>query len=116
VEDGISGWLQHCCKICCEKGGHCKRQACIIGRCNFQMDGLAYDTKELYIIIIIFKYRKYLSNNRLLHILWVCWVLLCVMGHLDTNNFYFILFYFSDFTLLFFLFFSFLLKDNEEGM
>ena len=36
-----------------------------------------------------------------------------VMGHLDTNNFYFILFYFSDFT---FLFFYFLLKDDEEGM
>ena len=27
-----------------------------------------------------------------------------VMGHLDTNNFYFILFYFSDFTLLYFTF------------
>ena len=37
---------------------------------------------------------------------------LSVMGHLDTNNFYFILFYFSDFT---FIFFYFLLKDNEEG-
>ena len=31
-------------------------------------------------------------------------VLLIVMGHLDTNNFYFILFYFSDFTLLYFSF------------
>ena len=27
-----------------------------------------------------------------------------VMGHLDTNNFYFIFFYFSDFTLLYFTF------------
>jgi len=36
-----------------------------------------------------------------------------VMGHLDTNNFYFIFFYFSDFTLLYF---TFLLKDDEEGM
>ena len=35
------------------------------------------------------------------------------MGYLDTNNFYFILFYFSDFTLLYF---SFLWKDDEEGM
>jgi len=35
-----------------------------------------------------------------------------VMGHLNTNNFYFILFYFSDFTLLYFYF---LLKDDEEG-
>jgi len=35
------------------------------------------------------------------------------MGYLDTNNFYFIFFYFSNIT---FLFFYFLLKDNEEGM
>jgi len=32
--------------------------------------------------------------------------------HSDTNNFYFILFYFSDFTFLFLLFSW---KDNEEG-
>ena len=36
-----------------------------------------------------------------------------VIGHLNTNNFYFIFFYFSDFT---FIFFYFLLKDDEEGM
>ena len=36
-----------------------------------------------------------------------------VMGHSNTNNFYSLFFYFSDFTLLFFYF---LLKDNEEGM
>jgi len=41
--------------------------------------------------------------------------ILSVMGHLDTNNFYFILFYFSDFTFLFFSF-IFLLEDDEEGM
>ena len=35
-----------------------------------------------------------------------------VMGHLNTNNFYSLFFYFSDFT---FLFFYFLLKDNEKG-
>ena len=29
MEDGISGGLQHCHKMCCEKGGHCRRQACI---------------------------------------------------------------------------------------
>ena len=44
-----------------------------------------------------------LENSRLV---------LSVMGHLDTNNFYFIFFYFSDFTLLYF---SFLLRDDEEG-
>ena len=32
IEDGISGWLQHCYKICCKKGGHCRRQAYVIGR------------------------------------------------------------------------------------
>ena len=32
IEDRISGWLQHCCKTCCKKGGCHRRQACIIGR------------------------------------------------------------------------------------
>ena len=32
MEDGISRWLQHRHKMCCEKGGHCGRQACIIWR------------------------------------------------------------------------------------
>jgi len=32
VEDGIPGGLQHCHKTCCEKGGCCGRQACIIQR------------------------------------------------------------------------------------
>ena len=27
VKDGIPEWLQHCHKICCEKGGHCRRWA-----------------------------------------------------------------------------------------
>ena len=38
-----------------------------------------------------------------------------VMRCLNTNNFYFILFYFSDFTFLFFYFFYFIWKDDEEG-
>jgi len=32
MEDRISGWLQHYHKTCCEKGGHCERQACTIWR------------------------------------------------------------------------------------
>jgi len=32
VEDGISGWLQHYHKTCCEKDGCYGRQACIIWR------------------------------------------------------------------------------------
>ena len=32
VEDRIPGWLQHCHKMCCEKGSHCGKQACIIWR------------------------------------------------------------------------------------
>ena len=32
IEDGIPKWLQHCHKACCEKGGRCRRWACIIWR------------------------------------------------------------------------------------
>jgi len=32
VKDGIPGWLQHCHKTCCKKGGYYRRQACIIQR------------------------------------------------------------------------------------
>ena len=32
MEDGISRGLQHCYKICCEKGGHCERQVCMVQR------------------------------------------------------------------------------------
>ena len=32
MEDGISRWLQHHHKTCCEKGGYYGRQACIIWR------------------------------------------------------------------------------------
>jgi len=32
MEDRIPGWLQHCQKACCEKGGCCRRWACIIRR------------------------------------------------------------------------------------
>ena len=31
IEDGIPGWSQHYNKVCCKKGGHCKRQTYIIG-------------------------------------------------------------------------------------
>jgi len=32
MEDGIPGWLQHCHKTYCKKGGCCGRWACIIWR------------------------------------------------------------------------------------
>jgi len=32
VEDGISGGLQHYHETCCEKGGCCGRQTCIVRR------------------------------------------------------------------------------------
>ena len=32
VKDRILRWLQHCCKVCCEKDGCYGRWACIIGR------------------------------------------------------------------------------------
>ena len=49
MEYGISGGLQHHLKICCEKGGHGGRQACMITawRCNFWTCGLAYDNSLL---------------------------------------------------------------------
>ena len=30
MEDGIPGGLQHCHKMCCEKGGRCGRQAYMV--------------------------------------------------------------------------------------
>ena len=33
MEDGIPRWLQHYHKTCCEKDGHCERQACMFWRC-----------------------------------------------------------------------------------
>jgi len=32
MEDGIPRWLQHHYEMCCEKGGHHRRQACMIQR------------------------------------------------------------------------------------
>ena len=50
VEDGIPGGLQHCHKMCCEKGGHHRRQACRVQRWHhcenvvFWTGRLVYDT------------------------------------------------------------------------
>jgi len=38
VEDRIPRGLQHHHKTCCEKGGHCKRRACIFWRCFHRRD------------------------------------------------------------------------------
>ena len=49
VEDRIPGGLQHCYKICCEKGGRHGRQACMVWRWHhrgdvvFRTGGLVYD-------------------------------------------------------------------------
>ena len=49
MEDGISGGLQHCHKMCCEKGGRCGRRTCRVQRWHhrgdvvFRTGGLAYD-------------------------------------------------------------------------
>jgi len=32
MEDGISGGLQYCYEMCCEKGGRCGRRACMVQR------------------------------------------------------------------------------------
>ena len=50
MEDGISGGLQHRHKMCCEKGGHHGRRACMVQRWHYRGDivfrtnGLVYDT------------------------------------------------------------------------
>ena len=38
-----------------------------------------------------------------------------VMGHLNTNNFYSLFFYFSDFILILFYFYFYFSLDNEEA-
>jgi len=49
MEDGISRGLQHCHKMCCEKGGRRGRRACRVQRWHHRGDivfwtgGLAYD-------------------------------------------------------------------------
>ena len=52
MEDGIPRGLQHCPKMCCEKGGYHRRQACMFGGnftigMYFQMSGLVYDSIPL---------------------------------------------------------------------
>ena len=50
MEDGIPGRLQHRHETCCEKGGRCGRQACMVQRWHhcgdvvFQTGGLVYDS------------------------------------------------------------------------
>jgi len=50
MEDRIPGWLQHYHETFCEKGGHCRRQACMVRRWfslrgrYFRTDGLVYDS------------------------------------------------------------------------
>jgi len=50
MEDGIPRWLQHRYKVCCEKDGCCRRQACrfwemiLLQRCSFWTSELAYNS------------------------------------------------------------------------
>ena len=50
MEDGIPGGLQHRHEMCCEKGGHCGRRACMCQRWHHRRDvvfrtgRLVYDT------------------------------------------------------------------------
>ena len=92
--------------------------------------GLSMESR--FIFWTFFKYFLIVNKSRLLAGLFVMMMILLmlnwmksakvsdleffkhVMGYLDTNNFYFILFYFSDFTFLLF-YFIFLLEDDEEG-
>jgi len=57
MEDGISGGLQHRHKMCCKKGGHHGRQACMVQRWHhcgdvvFQTGGLAYDITSAKLLV-----------------------------------------------------------------
>ena len=63
----------------------------------------------IYIFVFLLQYFQFLIFS----MLWLLpYIYSIVMGHLDTNNFYFIFFYFSDFTLLFFYF---LLKTMKKA-
>jgi len=59
VEDRISGRLQHCHKMCCEKGGRHGRRACRVQRWHhcgdvvFQTGGLVYDSL-MYVDLIVY--------------------------------------------------------------
>jgi len=38
MEDGISGGLQHCLEMCCEKSGRHGRRACMVWRWFYRGD------------------------------------------------------------------------------
>jgi len=53
MEDGISRGLQHCYETCCEKGGHCRRWACMVQRLFYHRDIVSgqvdlYMTEEMH--------------------------------------------------------------------
>ena len=58
MEDRIPGGLQHRYETCCEKGGHCRRQACMCQRWHhygdvvFQTGGLVYDSGAMWVIVL----------------------------------------------------------------
>ena len=51
MEDGISGWLQHYHKMCCEKGGHHERQTCIFWR-RFHYRDVISGQVDLYMTVM----------------------------------------------------------------
>ena len=53
MEDGISGGLQHRHETCCEKGGHCKRQACMVRRWFHYRDVISGQV-DLYMTLVKF--------------------------------------------------------------
>ena len=51
MEDGISGGLKHYHETCCEKGGHCERQTCIVQRW-FHRGDIVSGQVDLYMTLI----------------------------------------------------------------
>ena len=48
MEDGIPRGLQHCHKMCCKKGGHCGRQACMVQRQYHYRDVVFWTGRLVY--------------------------------------------------------------------
>ena len=68
MEDRIPKWFQHCHKVCCKKGGHCRRWALIVGKeCTVEMCFLDEWTWHM-----IVKYNSLYEVKHHRNIVWYC--------------------------------------------
>ena len=74
MEDRIPGWLQHYHKMCCKKGSHCRRWACMFWRwfhCGDVISGqvdlhmtIKWTSEYIWGITIIFSIFFYLKYSK----------------------------------------------------